>query len=150
MLYDLPISEYKVKLFFHARKLFCTNPNCKTKTFAEQPCKDIQPYQRNTKRFKDKLVSLAACMSSNQAARYLCKFDWEISDRTLLRYIKTLARGIRNDFDAVRNALIYEVSNDVVEGYVNKVKTFNRIMYGRTSVELLERKMYLNDYKAFN
>lgn len=86
-LYDLPISEYKVKLFFHVRKFFCSNPKCNTKTFAEQPNKDIQPYQRNTMRFKNKLVSLAACMSSNQAERHLRLFDRKISGRTLLRYL---------------------------------------------------------------
>lgn len=87
ILYDLPISEYKVKLLFQVRKFFCSNPECNTKTFAEQPSKDIQPYQRNTTRFKNKLVSLASCMSSNQAERQLRMFDRKISGRTLLRYL---------------------------------------------------------------
>lgn len=87
ILYDLPILEHKVKLHLHMRKFFCTNPKCNAKIFAEQPCSEIQPYQRNTQRLKRKLVSLASSMSSNQAKHYLQQFDRNISSSTLLRYL---------------------------------------------------------------
>ena len=57
ILHDLPISEFRVKIIFRIRKFFCTNDKCSKKTFAEQPSEEIQPYQRNTQRFK-KIISL--------------------------------------------------------------------------------------------
>ena len=63
--------------------------------------------------------------------------------------LKTLARGLKHDFNAVKNALSYNYSNGLVEGYVNKLKALKRTMYGRASVDLLEKKMFLIDNKSF-
>lgn len=59
--------------------------------------------------------------------------------------LRTLARGLARDMDAVNNALKYEFSNGIVEGYVNKLKALKRTMYGRASIKLLEIKMYLTE-----
>ena len=59
--------------------------------------------------------------------------------------LRILARGLARDVDAVNNALKYEFSNGIVEGYVNKLKALKRTMYGRASVKLLEIKMYLTE-----
>ena len=84
---DLPILEYKVKIIFHIRKIFCLNQECAKKTFAERPCEEIQPYQKNTQRLKKKIISLAGSMSSNLAQKHLQLFDRDISSSTILRYL---------------------------------------------------------------
>lgn len=52
-------------------------------------------------------------------------------------------------FFYVRCLMLDEWSNGVVEGYVNKLKTIKRTLYGRASINLLECKMYLNDHHSF-
>lgn len=55
--------------------------------------------------------------------------------------LKSFAYGIKMDIKAVNNAIDLDTSNGIVEGYVNKLKTVKRAMYGRASLELLRRKM---------
>lgn len=55
--------------------------------------------------------------------------------------LKSFAYGIKMDIKAVNNAIDLDTSNGIVEGYVNKLKTVKRVMYGRASIELLRRKM---------
>jgi len=64
--------------------------------------------------------------------------------------LKTFIIGIRLDIKAVENAIIYPISNGIVEGFVNKLKTIKRMLYGRASLELLKRKMYLTGNSFFN
>ena len=52
--------------------------------------------------------------------------------------------GIRNDYDAIKNACTLEWSNGQVEGQVNRLKNIKRQMYGRGSFELL-KKMVVQD-----
>lgn len=79
--------EFGLSIIFHIRKIFCLNPECNKKTFAERPCEEIQPYQKNTQRLKKKIISLASSMSSNQAQKHLKLFDREISSSSILRYL---------------------------------------------------------------
>lgn len=67
---------------------------------------------------------------------------------TTLSKLRTFIIGIKLDIKAVRNAIIYPVSNGIVEGFVNKLKAIKRIMYGRASLELLKRKMIFTN-KSF-
>ena len=48
---------------------------------------------------------------------------------------------IENDIDAVKNAIKYNYSNGLTEGFNNKTKVIKRIMYGRCSFELLRLKI---------
>jgi transposase len=48
---------------------------------------------------------------------------------------------LRQDIDAVRNAILEPWSNGQVEGQINRLKTLKRAMYGRASVELLRARM---------
>jgi len=59
--------------------------------------------------------------------------------------LHTFAYGIRMDLNAVQNAITEDVSNGVVEGYVNKLKAIKRDMYGKASIELLRRKMVFSN-----
>ncbi|BEG99812.1 transposase [Bacteroides sedimenti] len=67
---------------------------------------------------------------------------------TTLSKLRTFIIGIKLDIKAVRNTIIYPISNGIVEGFVNKLKAIKRIMYGRAGLELLKRKMILTN-KSF-
>ena len=55
--------------------------------------------------------------------------------------MQRFARTIRQDLDAVRNAVLEPWSNGQTEGQINKLKTLKRAMYGRAGVELLRARM---------
>ena len=48
---------------------------------------------------------------------------------------------IESDLEAVKNAIIYEYSNGVTEGFNNKTKVIKRQMYGRCGFDLLRLKI---------
>ena len=62
-----------------------------------------------------------------------------------LRELRSFAYGIQMDLNAVQNAIATNISNGIVEGYVNKLKAVKRTMYGRASLALLKRKMVFSD-----
>lgn len=48
---------------------------------------------------------------------------------------------IESDIEAVKNAIIYDYSNGLTEGFNNKTKVIKRQMYGRCSFDLLRLKI---------
>ena len=100
-LYDLPILNYQTKIIFHARRFRCNNPNCSAKTFSESPCDEIQRYQRNTLRLRQKLVSIAASVSSLQAEKLVKQYEQKISDTTILRYLHQVQVPVREEIQKV-------------------------------------------------
>ena len=57
--------------------------------------------------------------------------------------MRTFAKGLQEDQDAVRAALSHEWSNGQVEGQVNRLKTLKRQMFGRAKFDLLRRRFLL-------
>jgi transposase len=55
--------------------------------------------------------------------------------------MQRLARTLRRDIDAVRNAITEQWSNGQSEGQINRLKTLKRAMYGRAGPELLRTRM---------
>jgi transposase len=55
--------------------------------------------------------------------------------------MQCFARTIRQDLEAVRNAVLEPWSNGQTEGQINKLKTLKRAMYGRAGVDLLRARM---------
>jgi Transposase len=55
--------------------------------------------------------------------------------------MQRFARTIRQDLEAVRNAVLEPWSNGQTERQINKLKTLNRAMYGRADVDLLRARM---------
>ena len=55
--------------------------------------------------------------------------------------LRAFASGLKNDLNAVINALLYDYNNGIAEGSVNKVKVIKRVMYGRCSFVLLKNKV---------
>lgn len=48
-------------------------------------------------------------------------------------------------YSVTSNSIKYNVSNGIVEGYVNKFKEVKRTMYGRAHIKLLKRKMVMTN-----
>ena len=54
--------------------------------------------------------------------------------------LRRFAKRLSTDYDAVRAAVTLDWSNGPVEGQINRLKTIKRQMYGRASLDLLERR----------
>ena len=55
-----------------------------------------------------------------------------------LEVIAVFVSGLKKDYDAVKNALLYpNISNDPMEGTNNKIKMIRRRGYGRPGIELI-------------
>ena len=57
--------------------------------------------------------------------------------------LHSFVRGIKRDYDAVRNGLTMPWSSGVVEGNVNRTKMIKRQMYGRAAFPLLRKRVLL-------
>ncbi len=65
--------------------------------------------------------------------------------------INSFITGITRDMEGVKNSIIYDYSNGLAEGSVNKIKVIKRIMYGRCSFETLRKKvLVLEKLRKFN
>ena len=79
------------------------------------------------------------------------KKDTELLDRWIEKYrlsrlkeMASFSAGIEKDIVAVKNAIIYDMSNGPIEGLNNKLKAIKRQMYGRAGYRLLMLKMSLS------
>ena len=67
---------------------------------------------------------------------------WLMDARASAIYaMQRFARTIRQDLEAVRNAVLEPWSNGQTEGQIKKLKTLKRAMYGRAGVDLLRARM---------
>ena len=67
---------------------------------------------------------------------------WLSDARTCGIYgMRRFARTLRQDIEAVRNAVLEPWSNGQTEGQINRLKTLKRAMYGRAGVDLLRARM---------
>ena len=57
--------------------------------------------------------------------------------------LQRFAKRLSSDYDAVRATVTLAWSNGQVEGQINRLKTLKRQMYGRASLDLLERRFLL-------
>ena len=62
-----------------------------------------------------------------------------------MRALETFAAGLRQDGAAVRAALTLPWRSGQVEGQVHRLKLLKRQSYGRTSFDLLRRRVLLAD-----
>ena len=60
-----------------------------------------------------------------------------------LKPFQKFAEGLLDDYAAVKASLLLPVSNGPVEGLNNKLKMLKRQMYGRASLELLEKRFVM-------
>nr|WP_263858275.1 transposase [Waterburya agarophytonicola] len=67
--------------------------------------------------------------------------EWyEKANSCQIKALENFARGIKEDWAAVKNGVTYLWSNGQVEGQVNRLKMLKRQMYGRASHELLKKR----------
>jgi transposase len=71
------------------------------------------------------------------------KLDKWLKDATAsgIYAMRRFVRTLRQDIDAVRNAITEPWSNGQIEGQINRLKTLKRSMYGRAGLELLRARM---------
>jgi len=95
------------------------------------------------------------CPSANIASQLARKFKemtdklrrkkldgWiESAKESNIPALKNFARGLLQDYDAVKAAVSLKWSNGQVEGQVNRLKNIKRQMYGRGSLELLRKRV---------
>jgi transposase len=61
--------------------------------------------------------------------------------RSKVKEFVGFARGINEDYGAVKNALTYEWSNGQLKGQVNRLRLIKRQMYGRAKFDLLRARV---------
>lgn len=67
---DLPIQDKQVIILINARKMFCANPECDHKTFAEK-FDFVESHGKRTKRLVSKILTASAKLSSVSASALL-------------------------------------------------------------------------------
>jgi transposase len=67
------------------------------------------------------------------------------AEATQMPSLRSLARGLRQDFAAVTAGLTLEWSSGKVEGNVNRIKMIKRTGYGRAEFDLLRRRVLYAD-----
>ena len=88
---DLSILGCPVKITFEARKFFCDNPDCRRKTFAEQPGDEVFRYRRRTRRCEMVVTQHGLKCSSESAKKLLFSIGIRISGDTILRDIHRMS-----------------------------------------------------------
>lgn len=59
--------------------------------------------------------------------------------------LQTFVEGLLKDLQAIKNGIAYPYNNGLAEGSVNKIKVIKRIMYGRSSFDLLKAKVLFHE-----
>ncbi len=73
--------------------------------------------------------------------------DWlKRAEKAGMEAMKSFAKYIKSDQEAVKAAIDYDWNNAPLEGMVNKLKTIKRQMYNRANIDLLLAKM--NGFKT--
>ena len=63
--------------------------------------------------------------------------------KSSIKGFQTFAKGLREDYDAVKAALTLDVSNGPVEGLNNQLTMLKRQMYGRVGLDWLAKRFIL-------
>lgn len=87
---DLPMQGKHVVIRMQTRRIFCNNPNCTHKTFAERFC-FLSGNAKQTNRLKDYILNLALETSSVAAAQVLRKNAVKTSKSTICLMVKKSA-----------------------------------------------------------
>jgi transposase len=69
----------------------------------------------------------------------------EKATNSSVKAFQTFAKGLKEDYDAVKAGLTLEVSNGPVEGLNNRLKMLKRQMFGRAELDLLARRFILTN-----
>jgi transposase len=98
-------------------------------------CPHLEELHRHIRGFAQMMTSLTG---------YKDLDNWlDAAEASTLPPLKSFARGIRRDHDAVLSGLTLTWSSGKVEGTVNKIKMLKRQTYGRASFALLRHRVLL-------
>ena len=60
-----------------------------------------------------------------------------------IKAFESFAKGLQEDYDAVKAGITLEVSNGPVEGQNNRLKMLKRQMFGRAGLDLMAKRFIL-------
>ena len=67
-----------------------------------------------------------------------------------IRAFETYAKGLKDDCDAIKNAILNrDINNGMIEGFNNKIKLLRKIRYGKAKEELLNAVSVLSTQQRF-
>ncbi len=101
----------------------------------EKLCR-LFPQIEKAKELAQEFVRIVRERSSNKFNEWL-----RSSMQSKLKEFVSFARGLSEDYEAVKNALSYEWSNGQLEGQINRLKLIKRQMYGRAKLDLLRARV---------
>jgi transposase len=78
-------------------------------------------------------------------AKQLCDWIEKAKGFKDLKKVQSFINGMESDIEAVKNAVIYDETNGVVEGAVCKIKKIKRVHYGRCKFDLLRQKILMQN-----
>ena len=87
---DLAWADFRVYVELYVRRLFCDNPGCQRKTFAERVPDFVASFARRSLRLATKQGQTALELGGQAGARLLEKLSMPTSGDTLLRLIKAM------------------------------------------------------------
>lgn len=87
------------------------------------------------------LFRVAYSTSDLQAFLELLRYFEREETKEIKRYIA----ASKEDLDAVKASFVYTFNTSIVEGQINRLKMLKRMMYGRASIKLLEKRVRFND-----
>lgn len=132
--FEIKISRADIKsILFHGRNKNIVSRKHLMQLFTKYP--KIQQLFEYFFEFKDILLR---SKSSKRLEKWKSKLN--LKD---FKYVRATIGGINRDLEAVKNSLIYNYSNGIVEAKVNVAKLSKRKMYGRCSFNLLKNKVLL-------
>jgi transposase len=130
-----------------------TWPVRKVSSLMNKPFEDLDEASQNFLR-----AFYKRCPQANKASQLARKFK-SITDKLRRKHLnrwinmaldssipplKNFAKGLQQDYDAVKAAVSLKWSNGQVEGQVNRLKNIKRQMYGRASFELLRKRVLMD------
>jgi transposase len=124
-------SKIKKLLFYDIEEIKDENLRNDLKEYLETN-KELNTLLSMIKKFKEILFS--------KRPRKLVKWIRE-AKKINVKELNSFVTLIESDIDAVKNAIKYDYSNGLTEGFNNKTKVIKRIMYGRCSFDLLRLKI---------
>lgn len=91
---DLPIQDKKVKIILRNRKMFCLNPDCDKRTFAETF--DFLPYKaKKTNRLEKQIIDISINVSSLAAEKILRNSIVNVGKSTICNLLKKRGKNSR-------------------------------------------------------
>jgi transposase len=72
--------------------------------------------------------------------------DWLTAAKgSSIKAFQGFAKGLKEDYDAVKAGVTLEISNGQVEGQNNRLKMLKRQMFGRAGLDLLAKRFILKE-----